>query len=144
MALSSEYQHLAKRLGITQLPGQSDQDFMRWLDNLRAHVALVREAKEIGVPVEFGMTSREIRQATCKRQLALLQERGFTPEARVTLKAELCDRNVKITKIVSEGGHKPKVTVHFWIISPWTNANNQGRANHRSAKEFLDKAKLAP
>lgn len=86
------------------------------------------------------MTSLEIRQATCKRQLALLKERGFALKARATLG----ERTVKITKIVSEGGRKPKVTVHYWIISPWTNANNQGRANHRSAKEFLDKATLVP
>lgn len=29
MAVSSEYQHLAERLGVKQLPAQSDQDFMR-------------------------------------------------------------------------------------------------------------------
>lgn len=140
MAILPEYQQLAERLGVTKRPEQSDQDFMRWLDNLRNHVALVREARELDVPVQSGMTSVEIRQAICSRQVVLLQGRGFVIGAEVTLG----DKTVEIKKIVAEGGRSPKVTVHYWTIRPWKNANNQGRANHKSAKEFLEKAKLAP
>jgi hypothetical protein len=132
------YQQLAKQLGITQTPEQSDTDFIRWLDNLRNHRALLREAKELGVVITFGMKSFEIRQAICNRQQELLQERGFVPEAEV----ELGERNVRIQRIVVETGRDPKVTVHYWIIRPWSKLNNQGRANHRSAKDVLKNAKL--
>lgn len=139
MAIPPMYQRLAERLGVTKPPEQSDLDFIRWLDNLRGHVALIREASGLGVSIQPGMTSAELRQAICDRQQELLKERGIVPEAEV----ELGERIVRIQRIAVEGGRKPKVTVHYWIIRPWYKANNnQGRANHRSAGDVLKKAKL--
>lgn len=118
---------------------------MRWLDNLQRHVELAREARKLGISVEFGMTSTELRQAierrrleVCELQYQSLKKRGFVIGATL----EIGDRIVRIQKIVVEKRPEPKVTVHYWIISPWTNKNNQGRANHRSAAEVLKKGKL--
>jgi hypothetical protein len=138
MAISPEYQQLAKQLGVVQSPEQSDLQFMQWLDNLRNHIALIREARDLGVTIQPGVKSAELRQAICSRQQELLQERGFVPEAVV----KLGDRTVKIQKIVVQKGRHPKVTVHYWILSPWTNDNDRGRANHRPAKEILQRGEL--
>jgi len=61
MALPLEYRELAARFGITRSPGQSDAEYMQWLDNIRAHIALLREAKSINAGISSGMTSVEIR-----------------------------------------------------------------------------------
>lgn len=138
MAIPSEYQRLAEQLGVTQAEEQSDGDFIRALQNLKRHRGLLAEARELGVVIRSRMTSAELRQAICDRQVVLLRERGIVPDAEV----ELGERVVRIQRIVTEGGYDPKVTVHYWIIRPWHKLNNQGRANHRAAKDVLEKAKL--
>src|SRR5215471_2872225 len=103
---------MAKELGVTQQPGQSDREFVEWLHNLRRHRGLINEAKDWGVQLCFGMTSAELRQAICDRQIKLLQERGFTVNARVAI----FDRNVEIREIVQKEGKSSTIIVKYWII----------------------------
>lgn len=139
MAIPLEYRRLAKRLGITQAPGQSDEDFMLQVDNFRGHSKLLRQASSLGVKIQTGMTSAELRQAIHTREQELLTERGFVPEATI----RLGERIVTIQRITVDD-RKLRITVHYWIERPWEKDNNRGRATHQPAKEVLKKGRLIP
>lgn len=141
--IPQKYRQLAQEFKLTQKEGQSDDEFMAEIDRLRAHRGLICELMALGGKAEFGMTSARLRQAICERQMAVLTERGFVEKAEAFIGIEP-RRKVEIREIVHKGGRNPTVTVKYWIIEPWTNATNKGRANHKPAKEFLEKATLAP
>ncbi len=140
--IPQQYQQLAEKFKLVQRDGQSDEDFMAEIDRLRGHQALIFELLELGGEVTFGITSVELRQAICARQMAVLTEKGFVKDAEAFIGTGP-QRRVEIREIVHKGGRNPTVTVKYWIIGPWTGKNNQGRANHKSAAEFLKKATLA-
>ncbi len=138
MALPTHYQQLADRLGVTKPVGQSDEVFIRWLDNLKKHISLVREAKGLGVSISFGMKSQELREAIKDHLCVLLKERGFVPQAKV----KLGKRIIEIREIAVRAGRNPVVTVKYWIIEPWEKPNDRGRANHTDAQTMLKKGTL--
>ena len=130
--ISPDDKRLAESLGLTRRAGESEEEFLCRVYNLKGHATLLREAKEIGVNLTQGMTSAEVRRALCEQQLTLLKARGFIEEALFAVKP---DQTLRLTKIV-HNTHRtsPKVTVHYWIEKPWNNSTNQGRANHKPAK----------
>ncbi|HYG84474.1 MAG TPA: hypothetical protein VD907_06390 [Verrucomicrobiae bacterium] len=138
MSLPREYQELAKMFGVTRKAGQTDEEFMRWLDNLRGHTGLLRKATEWQVPITNGMTSADLREAIQQQLLELLKERGFAPKVKVKLpNTNNPERIVEIREIDVKSGKNPGITVKFWTISPWTKADNRGRANHEPAEVVL-------
>ena len=61
MAISSEFQELAKHLGMKQQPGESDAAFIRRLDAAETSSALLVEAVRLGVTLNGTETNDQLR-----------------------------------------------------------------------------------
>lgn len=122
----------AARYGLTQPPGITDEQFDEWLNSMRGNVRFIQQARNVGLSVPFGIPVHQLRKTIFDRQRQMLKEKGITCNAKVSYR----DWKVQIWGIIVNE-KEFKITIKYWILEPWTNSTNQGRANFTSAEKML-------
>lgn len=132
MSVPEEYLKLARKYGLTRRPGQSDEEFVQMIDNIRDNHALLAEAKRQGVSIPPHATSAELRRALCDRYAEILECRlAGAEDLVVRLRYGV---TVRIQHIHEWHG---ELVIQYWIVEPWDRPNNRGRSTSQPAGKFL-------